>query len=115
MTWDSNSQTYKYEYDTTNSMYPKKFLIDNKGDGGDNDWKSNDLPYSEMNEGNTRKGFTYYCYWNSNLAVDEYLNSTFSLSDSSQQAQPIYSTKNTSKYKTSYKSEKNRKITWLKH
>ena len=95
MTWDSNSQTYKYEYDTTNSIYPKKFLIDNKGDGGDNDWKSNDLPYSEMNEGNTRKGFTYYCYWNSNLAVDEYLNSTFSLSDSSQQAQPIYSTKYT--------------------
>ena len=90
--WDSSTNTYLIEVDTSTLGYvPTNFLF-NKGAGND-DWKTSDLPYDDKK---TRKGFTYYCKWdNSALAIDEYLNSTFSLSDSSQQAQPIYSTKYT--------------------
>lgn len=91
--WDSSTNTYLIEVDTSTLGYvPTNFLFNKKGAGND-DWKTSDLPYDGKK---TRKGFTYYCKWdNSALAIDEYLNSTFSLSDSSQQAQPIYSTKYT--------------------
>ena len=89
--WDNSTNTYLYEVDTSTLGYvPTNFLF-NKGPNND-DWKTSDLPY---NGKTTRKGFTYYCKWDGALAVDEYLNSTFSLSDSSQQSQPIYGTKYT--------------------